>query len=53
MYFWDRSIVSKENVKWDLFRKNASKLKERIKELLKTKVEGGEEVIHVFEDITN
>ncbi|MBU3108289.1 glycoside hydrolase [Clostridium gasigenes] len=53
MYFWDRSIISEENIKWDLLRKNLSpKLKERIKELLKTKVEGGEEFVRAFDDVT-
>ena len=52
MYFWDKSVISKENVKWGAFRNNTSnETISWVKELLKTKIDGGKEMLDVFEQV--
>ncbi|RDY29351.1 hypothetical protein CHL78_001235 [Romboutsia weinsteinii] len=52
IYFWDKSIITKEDIKWNLLKDNMSQdLEDWIKQLLKTKVEDGEESIAVFDQI--
>lgn len=54
MYFWDKSVVSQENIKWNEFRKNTSReTMNWIKKLMKENVENGNEVIKVFDNIKN
>ncbi|WP_099191274.1 glycoside hydrolase [Tepidibacter mesophilus] len=54
MYFWDKSVVSQENIKWNEFRKNTSvETMNWIKKLMKENIENGNEVIKVFDDIKN
>lgn len=53
IYFWDKSIISEENINWNLLRQGFSpKLNEWIKELLNTKIEDGEEEAKAFDIVT-
>lgn len=52
VYFWDRSVISEENIKWNKLKGSISKdLKLWIQELLKTKVEEGSELANAFDDV--
>ncbi|MEG1482267.1 glycoside hydrolase [Clostridium sp.] len=52
VYFWDKSIMSEENIKWNKLKDNISKeFKSWMQSLLKTKVEDGEELSKAFDDI--
>ncbi len=52
IYFWDKSIITMDDIKWNLLRNNIpTNLENWIKELLNTKVEDGKEAIQVFDTI--
>ncbi|GCD10138.1 glycoside hydrolase [Clostridium tagluense] len=52
VYFWDRSAISQENIKWNKLKgKIPQELKLWMQKLLKTKVEDGGELATVFNDI--
>ncbi|WP_188540766.1 glycoside hydrolase [Paenibacillus segetis] len=54
VYFWDRSVISEENVKWDQLRGDFPKqLKLWIQDLLNTKVEDGAELVSAFDEMTS
>ena len=54
VYFWDKSIISEENIKWSSLKNNIpNSLKNWIQELLRTKVEDGEELALAFDDLEN
>ncbi|WP_422661296.1 glycoside hydrolase [Paenibacillus sp. EC2-1] len=53
-YFWDRTVISEENIKWAQLRDNfPKKLKLWIQKLLTTKVEDGSELSSAFEDLVS
>lgn len=52
VYFWDRSAISEENIKWDKLKERIpNELKYCMQELLKTKVEDGAELATAFNDL--
>ncbi|WP_371025324.1 glycoside hydrolase [Paraclostridium ghonii] len=54
IYFWDKSIITDTNIKWNLLRENMNdEFITWIKELLNTKVEGGKEISNVLDTIKN
>lgn len=54
IYFWDKSIITAEDINWNLFKNDMStELETHIKDLLSTKVEDGKEAIGVFDQIKN
>ncbi|WP_370877718.1 glycoside hydrolase [Paenibacillus anaericanus] len=54
VYFWDRSVISEENIKWDQLRSEFPvQLKLWIQDLLNTKVEDGAELGSAFDDMTS
>ncbi|AOR25156.1 glycoside hydrolase [Clostridium taeniosporum] len=53
-YFWDTCVISEGNIKWNTLIGNFPKdLSAWIQELLKSKVEDGEEIAEAFNDINN
>lgn len=53
-YFWDRTVISEENIEWAILRDAIpEKLKLWIQRLLTTKVEDGSELSSAFEDLTS
>lgn len=51
VYFWDKSVISEENIKWDRLKQNLSKeLSVWIQQLLNTQVEDGAELAPVFDE---
>ncbi|WP_054026699.1 glycoside hydrolase [Bacillus sp. FJAT-28004] len=51
-YFWDRTVISEENIQWAKLRSSLpEKLRLWIQELLKTKVEDGSELSSAFDDL--
>lgn len=51
VYFWDKSVISEENIKWDTLKQNLSKeLSVWLQQLLKTQVEDGAELASVFDE---
>ncbi|KAA0964826.1 hypothetical protein FQ087_00390 [Sporosarcina sp. ANT_H38] len=53
-YFWDRTVISEENIKWAKLRDSfPEKLRLWIQELLTTKVEDGAELSSAFDDLNN
>lgn len=51
-YFWDRTVISEENIQWAKLRSNLpEKLRLWIQELLKTNVEDGAELSSAFDDL--
>lgn len=54
IYFWDKSIITVEDIKWNLFKTNMSKeFIDWMKELLNTKVEDGKEISNILDTIKN
>ncbi|MCR8656133.1 glycoside hydrolase [Paenibacillus endoradicis] len=54
VYFWDRTVISEENIKWAKLKESLpEKLKLWIQELLTTKVEDGSELSSGLEDLNN
>lgn len=54
IYFWDKSIVTIEDIKWNLIKSSVSKeFIDWIKTLLDKNVEDSKEVIEVIEEIKN
>lgn len=54
IYFWDKSIITDTNIKWNLLRENMNdQFITWMKELLNTKVEGGKEISNVLDTIKN
>ncbi|EPZ58532.1 putative lipo domain protein [[Clostridium] sordellii ATCC 9714] len=54
IYFWDKSINTVEDIKWNLFKTNMSKeFIDWMKELLNTKVEDGKEISNILDTIKN
>lgn len=52
VYFWDRSIISEENIKWNKLKGSISpELRAWMQQLLKTKVEDGAELAKAFDDL--
>lgn len=52
-YFWDRTVISEENIKWNLLKANLSdEMIAWMKELLLS-VEDGEELSKAFDDLKN
>ncbi|KRF58839.1 hypothetical protein ASG99_27270 [Bacillus sp. Soil768D1] len=53
-YFWDRTVISEENIKWAKLRESfPEKLRLWIQGLLTTKVEDGAGLSSVFDDLNN
>ena len=53
-YFWDRTVISEENIKWAKLRDSfPEKLRLWIQELLTTKVEDGSELSSAFDDLNS
>lgn len=53
-YFWDRTVISEENIKWAKLRDSfPEKLRLWIQELLTTKVEDGSDLSSAFDDLNN
>lgn len=53
IYFWDKSIISEENISWKLLRESLSpKVNDWVQELLNTKVEDGAEIATAFDSVT-
>ncbi|MEC0089111.1 glycoside hydrolase [Paenibacillus macquariensis] len=53
-YFWDRTVISEENIKWAKLKDSfPEKLRLWIQGLLTTKVEDGSELSSAFEDLNN
>ncbi|MBK3493534.1 hypothetical protein JFL43_01345 [Viridibacillus sp. YIM B01967] len=51
-YFWDRTVISEENIKWAKLRGSfPEKLQLWIQELLITKIEDGSELASVYDDL--
>lgn len=54
IYFWDKSIITVDDIKWNLLRQNMDEeFINWMKELLNTKVEDGKEVSNVLDTIKN
>ncbi|MGL5616508.1 MAG: glycoside hydrolase [Sarcina sp.] len=54
IYFWDMSIIAESDIKWGVLKNYIeADFQEWIEELLKIKVEDGEELAKVFNDIKN
>ncbi len=52
IYFWDKSIITENDIKWNLLKNNIpSNLENWIKELLNTKIEDGKQAVKVFDTI--
>ena len=52
IYFWEKSILTQDNIRWEKLKRNMSKpLEDWIKTLLNTKVEDGKELIDSFDGI--
>lgn len=52
MYLWDTTVVSEDDIKWDIFRnQTSSKTMEWIKDLLNSEVEDGQETVKAINDI--
>lgn len=52
IYFWNSRVISEDNVDWKNLKNNfPNDLKMWIKKLLKEKVEDGEELLNVFDEI--
>ncbi|MGL5693932.1 MAG: glycoside hydrolase, partial [Peptostreptococcaceae bacterium] len=52
IYFWDKSVISQDDIKWNILSKSISKeLENHLKNLLSTQVEDGKESINVFDAI--
>ncbi len=53
-YFWDRTVISEENIKWAILRDGLPEnLRLWIQRLLTTKVEDGSEFASAFDDLNN
>ena len=53
-YFWDRTVISEENIKWAKLRDSfPGKLRLWIQGLLTTKVEDGSDLSSAFDDLNN
>lgn len=54
IYYWDKSIITESDINWNKLRASIpADLENWIKELLKTKVEDGSELIIAFDQIKN
>ncbi|VDG98421.1 Protein of uncharacterised function (DUF3111) [Lysinibacillus sphaericus] len=54
VYFWDRTVISEENIEWAKLRESLpGKLKSWIQRLLTTEVEDGSELSAGFDDLNN
>lgn len=52
IYFWDKSIITETDIKWNLLKNNIpNNLENWIKELLNTKIEDGKQTEKVFDTI--
>lgn len=52
VYFWDKAVISEENIKWNVLKQNLSKeVRVWIQQLLNTKVEDGAELAAAFDEL--